>query len=151
MPVWCYANTLSKSEEKRKWFFDHSTTLNSFFRVIAPFRRRWPLLSSVLLVLKCRWRVALNALKVRIHWLSKTHGQKNRNYKALRNPFSSGPDGGKFAGSLYKKIKTKGYHFRSIRKNCKSFRVTKVIVHGLQLVIFFFCYGGREGEKKRRV
>ena len=27
LPVGCLANTLSKSKEKKKWFFDHSTTL----------------------------------------------------------------------------------------------------------------------------
>ena len=106
-----------------------------FFRVIAPFRRRGPLLSSVLLVLKCLSRVALDALKSSNFFIHcrKLHAQKNKNYKALRNPFY-------FRGgwrqvhwrTFQNKIKTRGYHFRSIQKNRKSYRVTKVIVQGLQ-------------------
>ena len=63
------------------------------------------MLSPVLLVLKCLSRVALDALKSSNFFIDcrKLHAQKNENYKALRNPFSSGPDGDKFTGALSKK------------------------------------------------
>ena len=71
------------------------------------------------------------------HWLTKKWMRsRSENYKALRIPFYFRPEWPHLrsvnTGALYeKKSKTNGDHSRSIRRNRKSFHVTKQ-VHRLQ-------------------
>ena len=95
--------------------------------------RTSPSSSPVLLVLGCRWRVALVAPKnsnVFIGWQKidaqqKWKLQSSTTHSILLPAWMA-------AGALRKKSKTNGDHSWSIQRNRKSFRITKV-VHHLQL------------------
>ena len=108
--------------------------LGNTFIFVPPYAAPPSFSPPVLLVFKCRWRLALDIKVFDVfHWLTKKlMHNRNENYKALRIPVYFRRRWPHFVGALYeKKSKTNGDHSRSIRRNCKSFCLTKA-VHRLQ-------------------
>jgi len=147
------------------FFFTQAVRPGFKFRVSLFFpsfsHKSYTFLYLVLLVLKCRWRVALAAPKKFefFHRLTKSEcAAEMKITKLYALHFTSGPHlrsvDSSVARFTKKKRKTNGDYSRSIRRNRKSFHVTRQrgtspATMSFSIVIIVFCCSSREGEKMR--